>query len=216
MKDHADPLAVGPLPLAEDTRALIGQLWDGERPLTIAASVVEDAEKNLRCVIPPEVIAVVVAEGRTLHDLVRFTHDVKDWNAVLAADSEPSAAFEQIAFSLVEGDGTEPLYVCFKPSAADRANKLALVSWDLRSPTLPSGEPLTLAAYVEERVESKEHAARFTPELIADARPEAIRVRHPKFGEGTVVEDAGDDKWTIDFGAHGTKRLAKSFVTIVD
>lgn len=75
------------------------------------------------------------------------------------------------------------------------------------------------AAHVE-----KNHPklARFAPTLVGDEAPTAPadgrRVRHPKFGEGTVLgEDRGgtEPKLTVAFDSAGTKTLFARFLTDV-
>jgi len=72
-------------------------------------------------------------------------------------------------------------------------------------------------------VEKKRPAlARFAPALVGDERPAAPadgrRVRHAKFGEGTVLsEDRGgaEPKLTVAFDSAGTKTLLARFLTDV-
>ena len=77
----------------------------------------------------------------------------------------------------------------------------------------------SLAEHIEKVLHDLElgGAQPFAVELVdsPDPEPVVMRVSHPKFGEGKVVQRLGDNV-TVDFESVGEKRLKASFLTFLD
>ncbi|APR77217.1 Hypothetical protein A7982_02564 [Minicystis rosea] len=213
-----------PLDISTKDRELLAGVWErADRPsLRVDPADVESAAGALRTAIPDVVLALLIAEGRSLGDLVRLTSSIVSfYEADGTKGWRRATGFDHVAFAeLPSADASEPVFGCF--ARTDDAAKVKLVVWNLRHPER-GGEALAdLRAYLKRRGEmagqgalAKGDGAAFLPvvEAAAAAQPVTI-VHHPKFGDGQVIERVGDDKLRIDFGAHGIRVLASSFVTV--
>jgi hypothetical protein len=215
------------LELSASDRSLLAGVWEGAgRPsLRVDPADVEAASKAVRSAIPDLILAILIAEGRTPFDLVALTRELVEYYWVNEVHKWRLATkFDHVAFArLTPDDSPEPEFACF--ARTKRPTKIRIVAWNIRKPE-PGGEPLAdVGAYMERRkLDADGQAPRarasgdgsaFRPVVEAGSRPSApvAIVHHAKFGEGKVVERLGDDKLRIDFGAHGIRVLAASFVT---
>ena len=211
--------------LAPALRARLAAVWhDAGRPtLRIDPDALASVAKELRSKVPELVLAILVAEGRSLGQLVTLTSDVV---AFYEASEVPgwrrATKFDHVAFAELTAPGSAaPVYACFaRTSDSARAE---LVSRDLRKPG-EGGAPLSdLDAYLQRRAQlsgrepgavSDDAVAAFQPVVAAAPTAAPTVVRHPKFGEGKLLERIDGGKLRIDFGAAGVKVLAASFVEI--
>jgi hypothetical protein len=200
------------LRITPETRRLLAAVWraKGKPPLTIHPDQVADAAKELRVVIPDDVVAIVIAEGRLIGALPALTLEVTTYFDATHGKGKwrGELEFDHVVFARLPSDDSEPLYASFRRGSAE------LALWDVRRPTR-GGVKATLAEYLARGgttgTATAEEVAAFQPVIDLPPPPPPRRVTHPTFGTGTVLEKK-DGKLRIDFGAHGVKVIAEKFV----
>ncbi|CAN5171885.1 hypothetical protein BH09MYX1_BH09MYX1_08800 [soil metagenome] len=208
------------LDLSPPDRDLLASVWErsGKPPLRVDPADVASAAEAVSQPIPDLILAILIAEGRNPGAVVELTQKITTfYDAGDHRDWRRASQFDHVAFAeLVTDDESEPVYACFARS--DDPTKVSMVAWNLREPGRGGVPFVDLGAYVAQRdpnVSASRNGAEFRPVVCGAPKPVAgtALVEHKKFGEGRVVEELEDGKLRIDFGEHGVRVLASSFVT---
>jgi hypothetical protein len=171
---------------------------------------VQTCSEALDAQIPPAVLALFAATGRSLHDLVSLTEEIGNfYESTEVPNWRRKFKFEHVAF---DAFGEWPrFYHCFARTAPG-----AISVFNLKAAAFDERD-LTIEAYCR----SKWPEIDFSAELpsaepvtcsITTKVADVERVRHPKFGAGVVVKRIDGEKLVIDFGDHGTRTLVARFV----
>ena len=191
-------------------------------PPEVALEQVVAVEKHVGGIVPDDLLAFLIATGRSLEALVTMTASVAAFYEGMEAKGwRRRFKFAHVAFD--ESYNPEEGPLC----AALGTTEATIVFWFLRKADpwepifLVPGEP-PMVSYCRWKYPTVDFTAAvdpaplaaFRPCIVAPAALETRRVKHPKFGEGTVVRVIAPDKLEIDFGAHGVRKLLAS--TVVD
>jgi hypothetical protein len=220
------PLALGPLQISASLARTLERVRRARAITAPPLRHVEDvaaAESQIESVIPNDVLACSAALDLPLSGIVDMSgaldSSLADGRASRRTSGHPYPFFP------LDRDGITQ--VCFA-GGRDRAATTISV-WDLRKGCLLSPYPREAPFADVESVlrwlysgklgEPKIDFRRRTEDaLVIEIRerpmPAKKRVRHPKFGVGTVLEEDGD-ALRVDFGG-SIKKLARSFVVPLD
>lgn len=224
--DEASPLAylhrvevlpLGSAPLSDALRrALAGVCLRGgtEPSCTLQRDLVLEVERTLGTAIPYGVLATCCATRTSIDTLVDLTEEIPAFYA--ASEVRGWRAATRFRHVALDAWGDWPrFYACWARCAA-RSDESVHV-FDLKKGCFFDEllDAPTLEAYARLRFELEarelETSARFELTLSAPRPKSARRVRHPRFGLGTVVGTIGADKLEIEF-EDGVRTLLARFV----
>ena len=189
-------------------------------PPEVALEGLVAVEQHLRGTIPDDLLALLIATGRSLGSLATMTKSVSSFYEGMGEKGwRKRMKFAHVAFDDTYNADEGPL------CAALGDDEATISFWFLRkgeasAPTflVPGESPVV--SYCRWKYPTVDFTARIDPALLAAFQPCVVapaaakerRVKHPKFGEGVVVQAIAPDKLEIDFGAHGVRKLLASAV----
>jgi hypothetical protein len=210
--------------LSATERERLASVWaaNGRGPLRIDPADLLAASNALRSEVPDLVLAILIAERRSLGQLAMLTESVRSYYAASGErDWERAVKLDHVAFAeLTEAASAEPVYACFQRTRDPKSVKL--VAWDLRKPIGGGAELRDVDEYLARRLSrpaagipaaSPEVVSAFQPVIESAPAPPPAVVHHPKFGEGKVIERLEGGKLRIDFGPSGIRVLLSALVT---
>ena len=189
-------------------------------PAEVPLADVVGLEKHLGGKVPDEIIAILIATGRSIGELSNHT-------AALASyyEGNERAWRRRFKFHHAAIDDTfnpDEGFLCVELQDAKTMAPAKLAFWFCRKGAAfdafaEEGEP-PLVAYLLWRYPNADFTkpvdgALLQPAIVAPAKAKERRVTHPKFGEGVVLQIIAPDKLEIDFGAHGVRKLLAATVS---
>ena len=190
-------------------RATRRNLWQAPKddgPPTLRVQEIEAIEEELGVVLPDPALAYIAAGVSVWGDGPVQLGVIRE-KTLMVREEARAARF------VVIDDDSNGNYIAVKkgtPKDSDRVYFLDHETGYLLD------NPLSLSSAIDSRLEDSGVPPSVTPfrfELVD--QPEPVRaaptVRHPKFGQGTVVADDGEYV-TVTFERDGTKRMKRAFL----
>jgi DNA helicase-2/ATP-dependent DNA helicase PcrA len=184
-----------------------------EFPIVMIAGLEDGLLPHLRSLDDPEGIA---EERRLLYvgltrakDQVYLTYAFRRYLYGGSDTNLPSRFLADLPANLIEG-----LYSSGSASRRDSLSYQRETTWDQAGFSAPRAKIIPFPGASAAKLPPK-------PELPPTQFKPRMRVHHPKFGEGVVLESQrtpDDEEVTVVFPVHGVKRLAASFarLTVLD
>jgi hypothetical protein len=220
----AAPPSCGPIALRPELSAVLGRVHAASttrRPILDLAAVVA-AERALSAIVPDEALAFLAARGLTPAWIVAETDAVCTWGEATFGAGW-ARDFNHIVLDRV---GDWPSFCAAYPRQRDDRKAADLCVWDLKKSVRLTGPgwPRSLIDYVRWRfgpasddlkvdLDGPHEGPAFEP-VIEGQEPSNAgprRVRHARFGLGTVLEQA-DDKVVVLFDDGQRRTMLARFV----